>query len=467
MWHLLVLLLVLSSPLQAAERMWWHNGDNELNQAGQQLVDLLLPEPAALAVLSPVERDAWLTREWRQVLAARASFSQFTLPAEQSSAAFDQAQQQGELGDYLRRQQPDYPAYLQLKRHYHALANAPAMVPLPAGPEVRVGERDRAIPALRQRLTALGYSLAAPRGRADALDHQLSERLTALQQAHGLDANGRLTAATRAIVNRTPNELRTELRHNLRRWLVLPPTAPAQYLLVNIPAYRLTLFNASGASLNMKVIVGRPDWPTPELGTYIKALKVNPDWTPTANIIREDLLPVQLQDRGFLGRNGFGVWLPGESGRRDPATINWHQPPAGLRLVQAPGPDNALGRLKFEMNNPFDIYLHDTPDKQLFGESRLALSHGCVRLAEADRLAQSLGWSLPEYQHTRTLPAHQPTPLFMMYFTAWVDESGQLQFAEDIYRKNSERKNDEHFKGEHNKGVSLISGATIEREKPV
>ncbi|GHA17594.1 L,D-transpeptidase family protein [Oceanisphaera arctica] len=435
MLRLMVLLLVLISPLQAAERMLWHNGDNELNETGRQLVELLVPDPAALAGLSPAERDAWFSREWRQVLANRARFAQYPLSPDHGEAGFEQALHSGELSAYLRRQQPDYPGYHQLKQHYHALNDAAGITALPTGGEVRPGERDRAIPALRRRLTEMGYALTPPKGRADALDRSLSDILKGLQQANGLEPNGRLTADIRAMLNRSPAELRKELRHNLRRWLLLPPSAPERFVLVNIPAYRLTLFNSTGPALNMKVIVGRPDWPTPELGTYIKALKVNPNWTPTANIIREDLLPAQRRDRGFLSRNGFGVWLPGIEGRQDPASIDWQQPPAGMRLVQAPGPDNALGRFKFEMNNPFDIYLHDTPDKRLFGEAQRALSHGCVRLSEPDQLAQNLGWSLPEYEQTRILPARTPTLLFMVYFTAWV-EQGRLVFAEDIYRKN-------------------------------
>ncbi|WP_298722353.1 L,D-transpeptidase family protein [uncultured Oceanisphaera sp.] len=435
MLRLMVLLWVLVSPLQAAERMLWHSGDNELNESGRQLQELLLPDPAAMAGLSPAERDAWLSREWRRVLANRARFAQYALSPDHTEAGFEQAVRSGELSAYLRRQLPDYPGYLQLKRHYHALKDAVGMTALPPGGEVRPGERDRAIPALRQRLTELGYTLTPPRGRTDALDRSLSDILKSLQRANGLKPNGRLTTEIRAMLNRSPAELRAELRHNLRRWLLLPPAAPERFVLVNIPAYRLTLIQQSRPTLSMKVIVGRPDWPTPELGTHIKALKVNPDWTPTANIIREDLLPAQKRDRGFLSRNGFGVWLPGVAGKQDPGTINWQQPPAGLRLVQQPGPGNALGRFKFEMNNPFNIYLHDTPDKRLFGEQQRALSHGCVRLAEPGQLVQNLGWSLPEYEQTRVLPTRSPTPVFLVYFTTWV-EQGRLVFAEDIYRKN-------------------------------
>ncbi|WP_375057901.1 L,D-transpeptidase family protein [Zobellella sp. DQSA1] len=434
MLRLIMVLLVLAWPLQAAQPLRWHS-DNALNEAGQLLHELLLPEPAAFASLPLPERDAWLSREWRRVLAERERFTQYRLPPERGESGFGDALAGGELVAYLRRQQPDYPGYRQLKQHYHALAGLGHYTPLPPGAEVRPGERDATIPALRQRLSELGYGLAPPRGRADALDASLSEVLKGLQQAHGLVANGRLNDDTRAILSRSPAEIRAELRHNLRRWLLLPPAAPDRYVLVNIPAYRLTLMQNQRPELEMKVIVGRPDWPTPALATHIDGLKVNPDWTPTANIIREDLLPAQRRDSGFLIRNGFSVWLPGESSSQDPGTINWLQPPAGLRLVQAPGPSNALGRLKFEMHNRFDVYLHDTPDKSLFGEAHRALSHGCVRLAEPERLAAGLGWSLPAGNQTRILPVSGRVPVYLVYFTAWV-EQGRLVFARDIYGNN-------------------------------
>jgi murein L,D-transpeptidase YcbB/YkuD len=434
MLRLFMVLLLFIAPLQAAEPLRWHGG-NGLNEAGQLLHDLLLPEPRAFAAMSPAERDAWLGREWRRVLDERARFAQYRLPPERGLAGYEQALEGGDLVAYLRRQQPDYAGYRQLRQHYLALAQVNHHTPLPPGPEVRPGERDASIPALRQRLLELGHALPPPRGRADALDATLSEVLKNLQQAHGLAANGRLNDETRAILSRSPAEVRAELRHNLRRWLLLPPAAPDRYVLVNIPAYRLTLVQNHQPALSMRVIVGRPDWPTPALSTYIDGLKVNPDWTPTANIIREDLLPAQRRDSGFLSRNGFSVWLPGEGSGQDPGTIDWLQPPPGLRLVQAPGPNNALGKLKFEMHNRFDVYLHDTPDKRLFGEADRALSHGCVRLAEPERLAAGLGWSLPPGSQTRILPPPGRVPVYLVYFTAWV-EQGRLVFARDIYGKN-------------------------------
>lgn len=423
--------LMLSAAVPASEPLYWHRGDS-LNEAGRVLHDLLLPEPAAFAALGPAGRDAWLTREWRRVLAGRERFAQYTLPAHWRAPAFEQALREGRQAGYLAGQVPDYEGYRQLHRHYRQLGERPEPAPLPPGPEVRPGERDAAIPALRRRLAELGRPGPAPAGRADALDPALSAELRALQQAAGLPEHGRLDAATRALLDRPPGALRAELRANLRRWLLLPP-ASRDYVLVNIPSYRLTLVRQGRPSLAMKVIVGRPDWPTPELATHIHALKVNPDWTPTANIVREDLLPAERRSPGFLARNGFSARL--DQGELSPSAIDWSAPPPGVRLVQAPGPGNALGRLKFEMHNRFDVYLHDTPDKALFAEPMRALSHGCVRLAEPARLARGLGWQPGEGQATRLLPAPERLPVYLVYFTAWV-EQGRLVFARDIYRKN-------------------------------
>ncbi|WP_116474497.1 L,D-transpeptidase family protein [Zobellella maritima] len=433
---IIILLGLLCLPVRAGGALLWHD-NGELNRAGQTLTQLLLPEASEFAVLSIEEKDRWLTREWRQVLSRRQQFFQLPLAAEWSLAGFDRARANGELAGYMARQVPAYPGYQKLKQHYLALDKARSYTRLPPGPEVRPGERDRAIPALRQRLVELGYRLPKPRGRADALDRNLSEVLIKVQQAHDLQDNGWLNDETRAILGRTPAMARGEIRQNLRRWLLLPPEPAARYLLVNIPAYRLTLYNGRQPDLSMKVIVGRPDWPTPELATKINALKVNPDWTPTDNIVREDLLPAQRRDRGFLTRNGFSAVVPQGEGwvKVNPAHADLGQ--QGVRLVQAPGPGNALGRLKFEMPNRFDVYLHDTPDKSLFGQTGRALSHGCIRLAEPERLAESLGWRVPEYKQTRILPANGDLPVYLVYFTTWVNGEDRLVFSPDIYRKNA------------------------------
>ncbi|NHI01861.1 murein L,D-transpeptidase [Oceanimonas doudoroffii] len=423
--------LLLSGPVSAG--LLWHS-NQQLNEAGRHLYRLLLPEKNTLIGMSVPERDQWLTQEWLGVLKAREHFAQYSLPQHWRSEGFKLAREQGNLAVYMESQAPDYNGYRELHRHYERLARKQNYTVLPAGPNVRPGERDGVIPALRRRLAELGRQVPAPVSRADVLDPPLSETLSALQRAGGLEVTGGLNEDIRALLNRSPAALRAEIKTNLRRWLHLPP-ATTDYVLINIPSYRLTLVRAGQPRLSMKVIVGRPDWPTPELATHIDALKVNPDWTPTDNILREDLLPAQRKDGGYLDRNGFRVWLPDRSEPVPPSSIDWQNPPSGLRLVQQPGPTNALGQLKFEMRNRHSVYLHDTPDKSLFGRDRRALSHGCVRLAEPAALAQGLGWQMPEHERTQLLPPAERLPVYMVYFTAW-SEGGSLVFAGDIYGKN-------------------------------
>lgn len=430
--RVLLLLFSLFSMPAMAEWLWHHN--QQLNEAGQQLQQLLLPDQHTFNAMSTNERDAWLTQQWRQVLTERERFAQYTLPAHWRTQGFEQAIAQQSLAAYMAGQVPDYNGYRELYRHYQRLSNQPAYTPLPAGPAIRPGERDAAIPALRARLTELGRAVPAPVGRPDVLDPPLANQLRKLQQAGGLNVTGELNKPTRTLLDRTPAGVRQEIKTNLHRWLYLPP-ATASYVLINIPSYRLTLVRNDRPQLAMKVIVGRPDWPTPELATHISALKVNPDWTPTANIMREELLPAQRKDGGFLDRNGFMAWLPGQSTPVLPSSVNWQSPPPGLRLVQQPGPANALGRLKFEMQNRHSVYLHDTPDKALFSHDQRALSHGCVRLAEPVALATGLGWQLPEHKRTQLLPPPEQLPVYMVYFTTWT-EGNSLVFAHDIYRKN-------------------------------
>lgn len=427
---LLFLCVLLSSPAWAG--LLWHS-NNQLNDAGQTLQQLLLPDSSVNA-MSTAERDAWFTQQWRTVLKNRERFAQYTLPEHWRTQGFERAMAQHTLAGYMRGQVPDYHGYRALHQHYQQLGQRPDYTPLPPGPEVRMNERDPAIVALRTRLTELGQPAPAPLGRTDVLDTALAGRLKQLQQAGGLETSGSLDAATRALLNRSPAELRAEIKINLQRWLLLPP-ATEDYVLINIPSYRLTLVRGGRPTLAMPVIVGRPNWPTPELATYLGALKVNPDWTPTASIMREDLLPAQQQDGGFLDRNGFNVWLPGQRTPVPPSAINWQQPPPGLRLVQQPGPANALGQLKFEMQNRHSVYLHDTPDKTLFRRDQRALSHGCVRLSQPQALATGLGWQLPAHSRTQHLPPPQRLPVYMVYFTTWMD-GRSLMFAHDIYRKN-------------------------------
>jgi murein L,D-transpeptidase YcbB/YkuD len=177
----------------------------------------------------------------------------------------------------------------------------------------------------------------------------------------------------------------------------------------------------------MPVVVGETDWRTPVLDSAIRRVIFNPSWSVPRSIANKEILPKAHGDAGYLRRQGF---VAGGEGLRQP-----------------PGPRNPLGRVKFEMPNPYGVYLHDTPSRRAFTRTMRALSHGCIRLGDAFALADALlaetdGWSAERRAkilstwRTQSLALANPVPVYVLYATAWVDELGVLQFREDVYERD-------------------------------
>ena len=197
---------------------------------------------------------------------------------------------------------------------------------------------------------------------------------------------------------------------------------------INIPDYSLKVMNGDDLVHQARVIVGRPDSPTPIFSTEIRYLLVNPIWRVPDLIVKKEMAPELAQDPTYLARRGYEVSR------------------IGNRLVvrQPPGEGNALGRIAFMFPNEHDVYLHDTPARGLFAASRRAFSHGCVRVEQPMRLAElvmggaSAGWTSGRLQSLlgaseRTVILPHTIPIHLEYFTVFVDASGALQDREDIY----------------------------------
>jgi murein L,D-transpeptidase YcbB/YkuD len=216
----------------------------------------------------------------------------------------------------------------------------------------------------------------------------------------------------------------------------------------------------------MRVIAGHPDRPTPSFRDSIGRVVVNPPWSVPRTIAVEDLLPSQQEDPTFLAR--LGIRVIGASGQEVDATrIDWRRFNAGYfpyRLRQDPGPLNSLGKLKFVLSNPWDIFLHDTPSRRLFDLNSRTLSSGCVRLEKPEELADLLlegGAAVgaasaatstlvapegaptrevaPEGAPTRTysLTVPRPIPVYVVYLTSWVTPSGSVHFRPDVYGRDA------------------------------
>jgi murein L,D-transpeptidase YcbB/YkuD len=210
---------------------------------------------------------------------------------------------------------------------------------------------------------------------------------------------------------------------NMRRWRTLPADLGQRYVLVNIPAFRLDVIEDGTSVLGMKVVTGKKSSPTPQLADEMTSIVFSPSWHIPKAIVEKEILPKLESDPGYLERHNIVA--------------------AGGRYRQLPGKGNALGGVKFQFPNDFNVYLHDTPSQALFNRVERDFSHGCVRLDEPEALAAYLLRDQPEWtaekirksmasgvEHTVTLT--EPLPIYIVYFTAWED-NGALKTYPDVY----------------------------------
>lgn len=252
-----------------------------------------------------------------------------------------------------------------------------------------------------------------------SLDEAVDEGRLA-QWMRGLLPDNPQYAALRAAYAATPPSdvaTRDQLRANLERWRWMPRDLGDRYIFVNVPAYRLQLMNDGVEEASYKVVVGAPGTPTPQLSVEAQSIIANPSWTLPPSVLKE----------GDWRHHGYRV-TRGEDG--------------SLRVMQAPGPRNALGRIKIGMPNPMSIYLHDTPDKAAFNRKDRALSHGCVRVQNIEELANlldddgELEDALADPRKTKTLPLEKSVPVYIAYFTAEADPDGHVQLLDDPYGRD-------------------------------
>ena len=273
------------------------------------------------------------------------------------------------------------------------------------------------------------------------------------QWRHGLTADGVLDAATRAELNVSAERRVEQLELNLERWRWLPQDLGRRHIIVNIAAFELEVVEDEAVVLAMRVVVGRPYQHTPVFSDTMRYLVLNPYWQVPHDIAVKEVLPRVQRDLSYLAQQKMQVfqgWGP-EAEEIDPATVDWSAiTPASFpfRLRQDPGPINALGRIKFMFPNKFNVYLHDTPARPLFDETRRDFSHGCIRIQKPIELALYLLRKDPHWNREtllraldevvdRSVPLPEPIPIHLLYWTAWADEDGTIQFRRDIYGRDA------------------------------
>jgi L,D-transpeptidase YcbB len=315
-----------------------------------------------------------------------------------------------------------------------AIARGTTIKPGGAGPQVT---------SVAQRLAASGdYRGSVPSQGAMTYGPDLQDAVKAFQRRHGLDENAVIGPAEVAAMNVPIEERIRQIELNLERWRWLPRELGPRHILVNIPAYRLDVWENDKVALSMRVVVGKKDTPTPIFNDDMTHVVFNPYWNVPPTIARDETLPSMMQDPAFLRRMNMEV-LDSSGNVIDPRTIDVATP-AKYRFRQRPGSSNSLGLVKFMFPNRFNVYLHDTPADSLFTRVSRSFSHGCVRLEQPQALAEYVLRDQPEWSSDRiaeamqandeqTVKLRQPLPVYLSYWTADVTPEGTVQFRWDVY----------------------------------
>ena len=345
-----------------------------------------------------------------------------------------------------------HPGYLRLRQaleRYRQLAIQGGWPRLPDGDTLRKGDRGITVSVLQHRLHVTGDFDPWPADHSGLFDDAIEHAVRTFQQRHGLVADGIVGHETRHALQVSAAERVQQLALNLKRWHDLPASLGPRYILVNVPGFNLQVIENEQLVMHMRVVVGRPSWATPLFSSTLTAVVVNPAWDVPPRIAREEIVPHLRRDPEYLTTHNFKLFegWGAEAEEISPHRIDWSQINTThfpYRLHQRPGPNNALGRLKFIVPNPFYVFLHDTPARTLFRHAVRAYSHGCIRLEKPEALAAYLLRSDPAWTGARldaamaqgrqhTIELSEPIPVHLVYHTAWVDTDGTVHFRPDIY----------------------------------
>jgi murein L,D-transpeptidase YcbB/YkuD len=366
----------------------------------------------------------------------------------------------GEIVKILRSLNPSYPDYQRLVKAlagYKAIAAKGGWNPVPPGPPLKAGDHGPRVAALRARLVASG-DLAAPASSGqpapatDVYDGAVAAAVSHFQRRHGLEATGKVDADTLAELNVPIADRIRQLQGNLERWRWLPATFGDRYILVNVPEFRLDVVDGKTTPLSMRVIVGKTQSRTPAFSDKMTYIELNPEWNLPADIVAAEVAPKVAANPGYLASHDMEV-VKGWGDKEevvDASSVDLSQlGKNGYRLRQRAGDENPLGKIKFMFPNEFDVYLHDTPADHLFDRAERDFSHGCVRLEKPVELAAYLLKDDPKWtpeaiqaaidsgEH-KTISLPRPLPVHILYWTAWADPDGTVQFRKDIYGHDDE-----------------------------
>lgn len=292
---------------------------------------------------------------------------------------------------------------------------------------LEVGDSAEIVTAIKRRLFLLQDMSSAD--SSWLFTDSLAMAVKKFQLRHGMQGDGIIGAATLRKMNESPREAIRKMLINMERMRWVPAEIKSDYLLVNIPEFKLHVFENGNLSFSMNVVVGTTQHNTVVFSGDLKYVVFSPYWNVPQSIVKNEIMPGMEKNKNYITRHNMEI--TGYSGV--------------IPIVrQKPGPNNSLGKVKFLFPNSYNIYLHDTPARSLFGETKRAFSHGCIRLSEPRKLAEFLLRGDSSWTESKITAAmnsgkekyvtpKEPVRVFIGYFTAWVDSKGILNFRDDIY----------------------------------
>jgi L,D-transpeptidase YcbB len=350
---------------------------------------------------------------------------------------------------------PDHPEYFRLRdflERYRMVLDNGGWPEIPLGPTLRQGDTGPRIKALRERLMLAGDLEEDIISDPYLFDESLENGVIRFQRRHGLDPDGIVGRETLAQLNTPVEERLKTVFVNMERWRWLPANLGQRYIIVNIANFELDVIEQGDRVMNMRVIVGRNYRRTPVFTGLMTYLVFSPYWNIPPGITANDVLPQVRKDIAYLAKNNIKVFQGwgAETREINPVSVDWsaitprNNP---YRFRQDSGPNNSLGLVKFILPNKFNVFLHDTPARELFSRVQRDFSSGCIRVERPSELAEYLLSDRSEWTHNaivtamhsgveRTVTLARQIPVHLLYWTSWADEHGIVHFRRDIYDRD-------------------------------
>lgn len=355
----------------------------------------------------------------------------------------------GDIDTYLESLIPLQARYKSLVNIYKKYRNMKSFEAVPYGEEVlALGDTSDRVVSLKRLLRTLGdYPSYLPID--NNFDNALKSAVARYQKRYNIEQTGKVDGITNYYLNQPLSSHLQTITTNLDKTKLYPKALEPERIEVNIPSYSLEYFNQSSyPNFRSNAVVGRIDRPTPIFSDVVENLVFNPTWTITDNLIKKDLIPVLKTDPDFLIKNNIRVFAGKNEVTLSEGELDQYENsprPVPFRFTQDPGDTNALGRVKFNLPNKYDVYLHDTDNPLLFGRRYRVYSSGCMRLQRPIELAKMLVDSntngkyddqkvdeILDSMKTTIVPLSKKVPIHTLYFTAR-DTDGLVYFDYDIY----------------------------------